>query len=146
MFMKNEYKKMAKLETQIISVLAHSVCKLWDISRSFNDKNNFDYFIRAVRQSPTPFPYIKKQVFEDDYERSVSLKIGEVVIEYSFSKTLEEVDSNVCPLFKDEYDAGDEVVKALVSITRQSHHNNSVLQFSSNRKEKDGSKYREGNT
>ena len=144
MFMKNEYKKMAKLETQIISVLAHGVCRVWALCR--NDKNNFDYFIRAVRQSPTPFPYIKKQVFEDDYERSVSLKIGEVVIEYSFSKTLEEVDSNVCPLFKDEYDAGDEVVKALVSITRQSHHNNSVLQFSSNRKEKDGSKYREGNT
>ena len=144
MFMKNEYKKMAKLETQIISVLAHGVCRVWALCR--NDKNNFDYFIRAVRQSPTPFPYIKKQVFEDDYERSVSLKIGEVVIEYSFSKTLEEVDSNICPLFKDEYDAGDEVVKALVSITRQSHHNNSVLQFSNNRKEKDGSKYREGNS
>ena len=144
MFMKNEYKKMAKLETQIISVLAHGVCKVWALCR--NDKNNFDYFIRAVRQSPTPFPYIKKQVFEDDYERSVSLKIGEVVIEYSFSKTLEEVDSNVCPLFKDEYDAGDEVVKALVSITRQSHHNNSVLQFSKNGRRKDGSKYREGNS
>ena len=146
MLLKNEYKKMAKIQTQIISVLAHGVCKLWDISRSFNDKNNFDYFIRAVRGNPSNYPFIKKVVYEDDYERAVTLKIGEVVIEYSFGKTLEEVDSNVCPLFKEEYDARDEVVKALVSITTQQHHNNSVLQFSKNGRRTDGSKYREGNS
>jgi hypothetical protein len=74
------------------------------------------------------------------------LKIGDIVIEYSFSKPLEEVDSNVCELFPTDYDPRDEVLKALVSITRQQHHNNSVLQFSNNRKENDGSKHREGNT
>lgn len=139
-------KKMSKLTTQITSILAHGICKVWAWGRSFNDKNNFDYFIRAVRPSPTKYPYIKKLVYEDDYERSVTLKIGDVVIEYSFSRKLEEVDSNVCELFTTDYDPRDEVVKALVSITTQQHHNNSVLQFSKNGKENDGSKYREGNS
>ena len=142
----NTNKKMAKLTTQITSILAHGICKVWAYGRSFSNKNNFDYFIRSVRPSPTPYPFIKKVVYEDDKERSVSLKIGDIVIEYSFSKPLEEVDSNVCELFPTDYDPRDEVLKALVSITRQQHHNNSVLQFSNNRKENDGSKHREGNT
>jgi hypothetical protein len=74
------------------------------------------------------------------------LKIGSIVIEYSFGKKPEEVDSNVCDLFETDYDARDEVVKAIVSITTQQHHNNSVLRFSKNKKENDGSKHREGNT
>ena len=142
----NTNKKMAKLTTQITSILAHGLCKVWALGRSFSDENNFDYFIRTVRPSPTAYPFIKKVVYEDDKERSVSLKIGDIVIEYSFSKPLEEVDSNVCELFPTDYDPRDEVLKALVSITRQQHHNNSVLQFSNNRKENDGSKHREGNT
>ena len=140
-------KKMAKITRQITSLLAHGICKVWAWGRSFRDENNFDYFIREVRPSPTKLPYIKKLVHEDDRERSVTLKIGSIVIEYSFGKTPEEeVDSNVCELFPTDYDPRDEVLKALVSITRQQHHNNSVLQFSNNRKENDGSKHREGNT
>ena len=140
-------KKMAKITTQITSLLAHGICKVWAWGRSFRDENNFDYFIREVRPSPTKLPYIKKLVHEDDKERSVTLKIGSIVIEYSFGKTPEEkVDSNVCELFKTKYDARDEVITALVSITRQTHHNNSVLSFSKNKKENDGSKYRQSSS
>ena len=139
-------KKMAKLTTQITSILAHGLCKVWALGRSFSDENNFDYFIRTVRPSPTAYPFIKKVVYEDDKERSVSLKIGDIVIEYSFSKKPEEVDSNVCELFATDYDPRDEVLKALVSITRQQHHNNSVLQFSKHRKDNDGVKYRKSSS
>ena len=138
-------KKMAKLTTQITSILAHGLCKVWALGRSFNDKNDFDYFIRAVRPSATKLPYIKKLVYEDDKERAVTLKIGSIVIEYSFSKT-KEVDSNVADLFETKYDARDEVIKAIVSITTQTHHNNSVLQFSKHRRENDGVKYRKSNS
>lgn len=90
-------KKMAKLTTQITSLLAHGVCKVWAYGRSFSkNKNNFDYFIRLERPSVSKRPFIMKKIYEDDYERSVKLKIGEVVIEYSFSKTLEE---NITELF-----------------------------------------------
>ena len=78
-------KKMAKLTNQITSILAHGICKVWAWGRSFRYKNNFDYFIRPVR--PTVLrerlPFIMKRVHEDVYERSVKLKIGDIVIEYS---------------------------------------------------------------
>ena len=141
--MNNKYKKMANFITQIISLIAHGVCKVWAFGRSFNDKNNFDYFIRVVRPSvaPTKRPFIMKVVYEDDYERSVKLKIGEVVIEYSFSKTQEE---NIHELFTTT--GQDKVVSALISMTQQTHHNNSVLELSKHRKENDGSKYRKSSS
>ena len=135
-------KKMAKLTTQITSVLAHGVCKVWAYGRSFSrDKNNFDYFIRLERPSVSKRPFIMKKIYEDDYERSVKLKIGEVVIEYSFGKTLEE---NITELFPTT--GQDKILSALLTITRQTHHNNSVLHISKHRKEQDGVKYRKSNS
>ena len=135
-------KKMAKLTTQITSLLAHGVCKVWAYGRSFSrDKNNFDYFIRLERPSVAKRPYFMKKIYEDDYERSVKLKIGEVVIEYSFGKTLEE---NITELFPTT--GQDKILSALLTITRQTHHNNSVLHISKHRKEQDGVKYRKSNS
>jgi len=135
-------KKMAKLTTQITSVLAHGVCKVWAYGRSFSkDKNNFDYFIRLERPSVSKRPFIMKKIYEDDYERSVKLKIGEVVIEYSFGKTLEE---NITELFP--VTGQDKILSALLTITNQTHHNNSVLHISKHRKEKDGVEYRKSNS
>ena len=135
-------KKMAKLTTQITSVLAHGVCKVWAYGRSFSkDKNNFDYFIRLERPSVAKRPFIMKKIYEDDYERSVKLKIGEVVIEYSFGKTLEE---NITELFPTT--GQDKILSALLTITRQTHHNNSVFEISKHRKEKDGVEYRKSNS
>ena len=135
-------KKMAKLTTQITSLLAHGVCKVWATARSFSkDKNNFDYFIRLERPSVTKRPFVMKVVYEDDYERSVKLKVGEVVIEYSFSKTQEE---NITELFPTTVQ--DKVLSALISITQQTHYNNSVLHISKHRKEKDGVEYRKSSS
>ena len=135
-------KKMAKLTTQITSVLAHGVCKVWAYGRSFSrNKNNFDYFIRLERPSVAKRPFIMKKIYEDDYERSVKLKIGEVVIEYSFGKTLEE---NITELFPTT--GQDKILSALLTITRQTHHNNSVLELSKHRKEQDGVKYRKSSS
>lgn len=135
-------KKMAKLTTQITSLLAHGVCKVWAYGRSFSkDKNNFDYFIRLERPSVAKRPFVMKKIYEDDYERSVKLKIGEVVIEYSFGKTLEE---NITELFPTT--GQDKVLSALITITQQTHHNNSVLELSKHRKEQDGVKYRKSSS
>ena len=135
-------KKMAKLTTQITSLLAHGVCKVWAYGRSFSkNKNNFDYFIRLERPSVAKRPFVMKKIYEDDYERSVKLKIGEVVIEYSFGKTLEE---NITELFPTT--GQDKVLSALITITQQTHHNNSVLELSKHRKEQDGVKYRKSNS
>ena len=137
-------KNMTKLTTQITSILAHGICKVWAYGRSFSNKNNFDYFIRAVRPSSDKLPYIHKSVSEDCYTKNVELKVGNIVIEYGFEKN-KVVDSSI-DLFQQEYDAKDAVVKAIVSISQQQHHNNSVLQFSKHRKDNDGVKYRKSNT
>ena len=142
--MNNKYiKKMANFNTQIISFIAHGVCKVWAFGRSFNNKNNFDYFIRPVRPTVAPDkrPYIMKAVYEDDYERSVKLKIGKVVIEYSFGKTPKE---NIQELFPTT--GQDKVISALIQMTQQTHYNNSVLELSKHRKENDGSKYRKSSS
>ena len=140
----NNKKNMTKLTTQITSILAHGICKVWAYGRSFSNKNNFDYFIRAVRPSSDKLPYIHKSVSEDCYTKNVELKVGDIVIEYGFEKN-KVVDSSTA-LFHQEYDAKDTVVKAIVSISQQQHHNNSVLQFSKHRKDNDGVKYRKSNT
>ena len=137
-------KNMTKLTTQITSILAHGICKVWAYGRSFSNKNNFDYFIRAVRPSSDKLPYIHKSVSEDCYTKNVELKVGNIVIEYGFEKN-KVVDSSI-DLFQQEYDAKDAVVKAIVSISQQQHHNNSVLQFSKHRKDNDVVKYRKSNT
>jgi len=137
-------KNMTKLTTQITSILAHGICRVWAYGRSFSNKNNFDYFIRAVRPSSDKLPYIHKSVSEDCYTKNVELKVGNIVIEYGFEKN-KVVDSSI-DLFHQEYDAKATVVKAIVSMTQQQHHNNSVLQFSKHRKDNDGVKYRKSNT
>ena len=147
-------KQMAKLTTQTTLVLAHAICSVWKWGRKLGNKNNFDYFIRDLStQYPTTnkmaeaslasSPFISKVVLVDDeYERSISLKIGNIAIEYSFDKTLEE--NNTIPLFR--YEPREQVIDALIKITHQRHYNASVLQFSKNRKENDGGKYRKSNS
>ena len=147
-------KKMAKLTTQTTILLAHAICSVWKWGRKLGNKNNFDYFIRDLStQYPTTnkmaeaslasSPFISKVILVDDeYERSISLKIGTIAIEYSFDKTLEE--NNTIPLFK--YEPREKVIDALIKITHQRRYNSSVLQFSKNRKEQDGGKHRKSHS
>ena len=140
---------MAKLVTQSIWVLSHIYCWVWKFGRNLFRKSDFDYFIRNLQtQYPTtsgiwtkPF-FHKVDLVNDDYEKSRSVKIGNVTIEYSFDKTIKKP---VVHLFG--YDAMDEVLKGLVRITRQSNHNASVFNLAQHRKEQaDGSKHRKSST
>ena len=140
---------MAKYITQAIYGLAHAYCWTWKFGRSLFRKSDFDYFIRNLQtQYPTnngiwTKPFFHKVVLvNDDYEKSRSVKIGNITIEYSFDKTIKQP---IVHLFG--YDAMTEVIKGLVHITRQSHHNASVFSLAKHRKEKsDGVKYRKSNT
>ena len=85
--------------------------------------------------------FSKTILVNDQYQRSCSLKIGDIVVEYSFNKTLKEYS---IPLF---YEPKDEVIKTILEMTRQSHHNASVLNLAKHRKEKaDGTNYRKSNS
>lgn len=142
-------KQMAKIITQSIWVLSHTYCWVWKCGRNLFRKSDFDYFIRNLQtQYPTTSgiwtkPFFHKVVLvNDDYEKSRSVKIGNVTIEYSFDKTIKKPVVDILG-----YDAMEEVLKGLVHITRQSHHNASVFSLTKFRKEQtDGNKRRKSNT
>ena len=139
-------KNMAKLITQLIWVLSHLYCKVWYFFRcTLRNKSDFDYFISNLRTENSPIRFAsffqKKITFSDDREKSAAVRIGDIQIEYSFTKNKKD---NLVHLFG--YDAMEEVIKALIKMTRVSHHNASVFSLAKRRKEKDGTKYRKGNS
>ena len=151
----NKYKTMAKkILTQLIMVLCHLYCRVWYFGRcTLRRKSDFNYFISNVRtQYPTEkmgafaltnVPFFHKTILVNDiYEKSVSIKIGDITIEYSFDKKLDYT----IPLFA--YEPKEEVIEAIIHMTRQSHHNASVLSLAKHRKERkaDGTKYRKSHS
>ena len=138
---------MAKLITQLIWVLSHLYCKVWYFFRcTLRNKSDFDYFISNLRTENAPIRFAnffqKKITFSDDREKSAAVRIGDIQIEYSFTKNKKD---NLVHLFG--YDAMEEVIKALIKMTRVSHHNASVFSLAKHRKEKnDGTKYRKSNS
>jgi len=144
----NKYKNMAKITTQMTWYTSHAVCKVWSWVRSFSSKNNFDYFIKKldahypIDTKDLKTSFVEKVVYEDDFERSVSLRLGNVVIEYAFSKAQKE--TNLIPLF--EYKPESEIIKSLIHMTKKDHHNASVFTLAKHRKEQDGTKYRKSNS
>ena len=140
-------KNMAKLITQLIWVLSHLYCKVWYFFRcTLRNKSDFDYFISNLRTENSPIRFAsffqKKITFSDDREKSAAVRIGDIQIEYSFEKKQKD---NLVHLFG--YDAMEEVIKALIKMTRVSHHNASVFSLAKRRKEKsDGTKYRKSNS
>ena len=138
-------KQMAKIITQSIWVLSHIYCWVWKLGRNLFRKSDFDYFISNLRTENSPIRFAsffqKKITFSDDREKSAAVRIGDIQIEYSFEKKQKE---NLVHLFG--YDAMEEVIKALIKMTRVSHHNASVFSLAKRRKEQDGTKYRKGNS
>ena len=144
----NKYKNMAKITTQMTWYTSHAVCKVWAWVRSFSSKNNFDYFIKKldahkpIDAKDLKTSFVEKVVYEDDFERSVSLRLGNVVVEYAFSKT--QGETNLIPLF--EYKPESEIIKTLLHMTKKAHHNASVFTLAKHRKEQDGTKDRKSNS
>ena len=141
-------KNMAKMTNKAIWAISHLYCKVWFWGRcTLRNKNDFDYFISDLRTDNSPIKFQtffqKKVIVNDDIERSVAVRFGDIQIEYSFTKKKKE--DNLLHLFG--YDAMEEVIKALVKITKVSHHNASVFSLAKRRKEKaDGVKYRKSNS
>ena len=136
------------MTNKAVWVLSHLYCKVWYWGRcTLRNKSDFDYFISDLRTDNSPLKFQtffqKKIILNDDIERSVAVRFGDIQIEYSFTKKKKE--NNLIHLFG--YDAMEEVIKALVKITKVSHHNASVFSLAKRRKEKaDGVKYRKSNS
>ena len=130
--------KLLKTMTQMLMVLAETYCGLWYFLRCrLRNKSDFNYFIRNLsKQYKEPAlsyyslfncHFFNKEVLVDDeFEKSCAVKIGSVEVTYSFDK-LKRNPTNLS-LF---YDSPKwEITRALLEMTRQTHHNASVLKFS----------------
>ena len=145
--LKLNIKNMAKMTNKAIWAISHLYCKVWFWGRcTLRNKNDFDYFISDLRTDNSPIKFQtffqKKVIVNDDIERSVAVRFGDIQIEYSFTKKKKE--DNLIHLFG--YDAMEEVIKALVQMTKTAHHNASVFSLAKRRKEKDGIKYRKSSS
>ena len=127
-----------KFTTQTIWLLAHLYCKLWYFFRcKIRNKSDFDYFIKNLsKQYEEPVIAVcslfdchffnKEVLVDDEFERSCAVKIGHVEVMYSFDK-LKKNPTNLV-LFDDSPKW--EITTALLEMTKQTHHNASVLKFS----------------
>jgi hypothetical protein len=141
-------KNMAKMTNKAVWLISHLYCKVWYWGRcTLRNKNDFDYFISNLRTENSPLKFQtffqKKITLNDDREKSVAVRVSDIQIEYSFTKKKKK--DNLVHLFG--YDAMEEVIKALVQMTKTAHHNASVISLAKRRKEKgDGIKYRKSNS
>ena len=90
--------------TGVVKVMANAFCYCWHFGRCRfpGRKNDFDYFVYDLRtQYPTKELgnialenskfFEKKVILEDEFERTISIKVGDICIRYSFDKTIKKL-------------------------------------------------------
>jgi len=130
-----------KTMTHVLMMFAKAYCSAWYFIRcKLRNKRDFDYFVKDLRSqyknneiakvalSKTKF-FSKVVLINDDIEKSVAVKIGDIEIMYSFDKKARQ--SNVIP-FDDSPEW--EVASALIRMTKAIHLNATVFKFSKYRK------------
>ena len=131
-----------KCMTGVVKVMANAFCYCWHFGRCRfpGRKNDFDYFVYDLRtQYPTKELgnialenskfFEKKVILEDEFERTISIKVGDICIRYSFDKTIKKPNYFITePKW--------EVAKSLYKLTKQSHYNASVVYLKDHKKGK----------
>ena len=131
-----------KCMTGVVKVMANAFCYCWHFGRCRfpGRKNDFDYFVYDLR---TQYPtrelgnialenskfFEKKVILEDEFERTISIKVGDICIRYSFDKTIKKPNYFISePKW--------ETAKGLYKLLKQSHHNASVVYLKDHKKGK----------
>ena len=128
--------------TGVVKMMANAFCYCWHFGRCRfpGRKNDFDYFVYDLRtQYPTQelgnialenSKFFEKQVvLEDEFERTISIKVGDICIRYSFDKTIKKPNYFISePKW--------ETAKGLYKLLKQSHHNASVVYLKDHKKGK----------
>ena len=131
-----------KCMTGVVKVMANAFCYCWHFGRCRfpGRKNDFDYFVYDLRtQYPTKELgnialenskfFEKKVILEDEFERTISIKVGDICIRYSFDKTIKKPNYFISePKW--------ETAKGLYKLLKQSHHNASVVYLKDHKKGK----------
>jgi hypothetical protein len=144
-------KLKTRLLTKVIMKVANVVCKVWWYGRCKlrRDVNDFDYHITDLRnQYPNEvaykfhigiLPFICKTVEEDTkYEKTVSIKIGDCNIRYSFDRLVRANETKVNELLFLHDEARTTMLTNLLTETKVRHNNPITLKvFNFEREAKD---------
>lgn len=143
-------KLTTRLSTKVIMSVANVVCKVWWFGRCRlrRQVNDFDYHITDLRrQYPNEvtykfhigvLPFICKTVEEDDeFERTVSLKIGDCNIRYSFDKLVRAGETKAKDLFFDHEFMRRNMITDLLTQTAVRHNSPTKLKVLNFEREKD---------
>ena len=131
-----------KCMTGDVKLMANAFSYCWHFGRCRfpGRKNDFDYFVYDLR---TQYPnkelgnialenskfFEKKVILEDEFERTISIKVGDICIRYSFDKTIKKTNYFISePKW--------ETAKGLYKLLKQSHHNASVVYLKDHKKGK----------
>ena len=131
-----------KCMTGVVKMMAETFCYCWHFGRCrvFRRMNDFDYRVYNLRtQYPTQELgnialekskfFEKKVILEDKFEKTVSIKVGDICIRYSFDKTIKKPNYFISePKW--------ETAKGLYKLLKQSHHNASVVYLKDHKKGK----------
>lgn len=118
---------------RIIMMFAFTYCNLWHKlrCRTFRRIDDFNYHVFAIPQMPNQ-NFIKKKVEVNNlFEKTVSVKIGNVCVRYSVDKTIKngDVTGNEVPSW---------VIKnAITTVHKNKHHNFTVLNITNKREKSD---------
>ena len=110
-------------------VIAKIILKGIYISRCrlFRRIEDFNYEVKVYKSdNKLPF-YIKKVIVKNEFEKSVAIKIENVVIKYSFDKLIKYLD--VRDVEPTEQEFNDNVAIALAKNTIKSHNNATIIQM-----------------
>ena len=115
------------IKDRIIMMVAFAYCNLWHRLRCqlFRRIEDFNYHVFAI-SSDTKGKFFQKLVeVNDDYEKTVSVKISNICVRYSFDKTIRNgdvVNTNTKPEWL--------IQRAVVGDNfKNPHHNSTVVKL-----------------
>ena len=82
------------VKDKIIMMLAFTYCNVWHKlrCRAFRRIDDFNYHVFTIGKIPNSKFFMKKVEVNNDFEKTVSVKIGNVCVRYSVDKTIKNGD------------------------------------------------------
>ncbi len=109
---------------KIIMMLAFTYCNVWHKlrCRTFRRIDDFNYHVFTISKIPNSKFYMKKTEVNNDFEKTVSVKIGNVCVRYSIDKTIKHGDVLHADIKPDWI-----IKRAVNSDITEPHHNAKII-------------------
>ncbi len=109
---------------KIIMMLAFTYCNVWHKlrCRAFRRIDDFNYHVFTISKIPNSKFFMKKTEVNNDFEKTVSVKIGNVCVRYSIDKVIKHGDVLHADIKPDWI-----IKRAVNSDITEPHHNAEII-------------------